>query len=279
MKTLDTLVDDIYKAISPLNYEKSLVIPEELIETFGEGVKEALRHWSKAQPKGKKALRMSNIGLPKRKLWLDNLYPRTNSVEDKALQIRFLYGHILEELLLFFVELSGHHVSDKQKEVILAGVKGHIDCKIDGEVVDIKSASSFGFKKFIDNKLSDDDPFGYLAQLSGYEEAEGTDQGGFLVINKESGELCLSRPEDLDKPVSSNLIKDLKDCLKSTDMPDQCYPEEPEGKSGNMKIARSCSYCAHKFKCFEGLRTFKYARGLMYLSRVEQTPKVEEIWN
>lgn len=277
MKTLDTLVDDIYAAISPLNNDKSLDIPDALIESFGEGVKDAMRHWSKAQPKGKQSLRMSNIGLPKRKLWLNNLYPNTKSTEENHLPIRFLYGHILEELLLFFIKFADHEVTDMQKEITLNGIKGHIDCKIDGEVVDIKSASSFGFKKFVENKLAADDPFGYLAQLAGYEEAEGTQNGGFLVINKESGALCLSRPEDLDKPISSSLINDLKSCLKSSDMPTQCYPEVPDGKSGNMKIARGCTYCTHKFKCYDDLRVFKYARGLSYLSKVAVIPKVEEI--
>ena len=36
-----------------------------------------------------------------------------------------------------------------------------------------------------------------MAQLAGYEEAEGTDQGGFLAINKETGELWFFRPMSL----------------------------------------------------------------------------------
>tara|TARA_R100001244_G_scaffold25807_1_gene26097 strand:+ start:2557 stop:3396 length:840 start_codon:yes stop_codon:yes gene_type:complete len=278
MKVLDTLVGDIYDTISPLNNNKSLNIPEDLIENFGEGIKDALRHWSKAQPDRKETLRMSNIGLPTRKLWYNKKYPNTKSTAEKNLPIRFLYGHMLEELLLFLIKLSGHTVTDEQKEVTLNGVTGHIDCKIDGEVIDIKSASSFGFKKFVDNSLADDDPFGYLAQLAGYEESEGTENGGFLVINKESGELCLSMPDDLDKPVSSVLIDSLRAALSSEEIPEQCYPEEPEGKSGNMKLARGCFYCHHKFKCYEELRTFKYARGLVYLTKVMNTPKVEEVW-
>jgi hypothetical protein len=47
--------------------------------------------------------------------------------------LNFLYGHILEEVLLLLVELAGHKATDKQKQVNLNGVKGHIDCKIDNE--------------------------------------------------------------------------------------------------------------------------------------------------
>ena len=52
------------------------------------------------------------------------------------------------------------------------------------KVVDVKSASGFSFKKFQHGTLRDSDPFGYMYQLAGYEKAEGTDNGGFLAINK-----------------------------------------------------------------------------------------------
>ena len=87
--------------------------------------------------------------------------------------IKFLYGHLLESVAILLIKLSGHTVTDMQKEVEVDGIKGHMDCKIDGEVVDIKTASNFSFKKFSSGALVDDDPFGYMAQLAGYEEAEG----------------------------------------------------------------------------------------------------------
>ena len=75
-----------------------------------------------------------------------------------------------------------------------------MDCTIDGEVVDIKTASGYSFRKFQEGTLGEQDSFGYLSQLAGYEHAEKTNQGGFLVMNKETGELTLFRPDDLDKP-------------------------------------------------------------------------------
>ena len=74
----------------------------------------------------------------------------------------------------------------KQKEIDIEGIKGHMDCKIDDIVVDVKSASGFSFSKFRQGILREDDPFGYIAQLTAYEEAEGTTDSGFLVINKET---------------------------------------------------------------------------------------------
>ena len=41
----------------------------------------------------------------------------TDYEEAKSLSFQFLYGHILEELLLFLVKLADHEVTDQQKEV------------------------------------------------------------------------------------------------------------------------------------------------------------------
>ena len=228
-------------------------------------------------------LRMSNIGRPARQLWYQKRDELVKSSIDGPTQIKFLYGHILEEIVLMLVRMAGHKVSDEQKEVKVKGVVGHIDCKINNEIVDVKTASGFAFKKFIQGRLAEDDPFGYLGQLAGYEKSEGTNNGGFLVINKESGELCLHQPEDLDKPNITNKIDNLISCLDINDKPERCYDPVPEGKKGNYKLHKSCFWCNYKFDCFkdvnngQGLRGFKYANSTVYLTHVEVEPQVEEI--
>lgn len=281
-KSLNTLVEDIYTKIEKLSKGEDIQISAELVDEFGESMKDALLHWATPRTQSK-GLRMSNIGKPSRQLWYDIKENSPDSSIDAPTQIKFLYGHLLEELLLFFVRLSGHAVSDEQKEVTVNGIKGHMDCKIDGQVVDIKTASSYAFRKFSEGTLADQDDFGYLSQLAGYEEAEGTDGGGFLVINKESGALCLYQPDDMDKPNVKERIKYLKSSIKLANPPERCYNPIPEGAKGNEKLPRPCTYCPHKFKCYadandgEGLRTFKYSKGLMYLTKVVVEPRVEEI--
>jgi hypothetical protein len=226
---------------------------------------------------------MSNIGRPARQLWYEYNLPSESSVPSPATQVKFLYGHILEEIVLMLVRAAGHKVSDEQKEIDVRGIKGHIDCKIDGEVVDVKTASKIAFNKFREGRLREDDPFGYMSQLAGYEEAEKSSEGGFLVINKESGELCLYRPEELDKPNISKQIQDVRKALKLATPPARCYESVPDGKKGNMKLNRNCNYCSYKFECYKdanngrGLRAFKYANGPTYLTHVEVAPRVEEI--
>lgn len=282
-KDLDNLVPDIYEKLDALSQGEALDISDDMIADFGERMKAAIVHWSQPH-KQSKGLRMSNIGKPSRQLWYESrrdldapshMQPHTH--------IKFLYGHLLEEVLLLLVKLAGHEVTDEQKQVEVDGIKGHMDCKINGEVVDVKTASNYAFRKFSEGTLAVDDPFGYMAQLAGYEAAEGTSDGGFLAINKESGELALLRPGSLSKPNISTRIVELKEILTIDKPPSRCYTDIPEGKSGNMRIATGCNYCPFKNDCWsdsndgDGLRVFKYSNGLKYFTKVVAEPRVEEI--
>mgnify|MGYP003132876732 FL=1 len=283
-KNLDTLVEDIYKSLEPLSKNKPLKIKEKDLDDFAEDMKEALRGWAFPEEKSKNILRMSNIGKPERQLWFDARSELRRDIHNPSLFIKFLYGHLLESVLIFLTKLSGHKVTDQQKQVSVKGVKGHMDCKIDGEVVDIKTASSYAFKKFSEGTLAQEDSFGYITQLSGYEESEKTNKGGFLAVNKETGELALFRPDEFDKPNIVKRIDNLKKIIKKDTPPELCYQPIPDGTSGNMKLPRLCLYCRHKFNCHKdandgkGLRIFKYARGQVFMTHIESEPKVEEIY-
>jgi len=284
-KKLNNLVDDIYKVLDSLTEGNELNISEEMFEEFGKDMTDALRHWATPQNvEGKPVLRMSNVGRPERRLWFDT-HTQAESTEKlhPSTQIKFLYGHLLEVLLLFFVKLSGHKLTSQQKEITVNGIKGHMDCMIDGEVVDVKTASGYSFKKFKEGTLAEDDSFGYLSQLAGYEAAEKTNEGGFLVMNKETGELTMFIPDDMDKPNIKAKIKNVKNIIASDTPPDFCYQPIPEGKAGNMKVARGCSWCPHKFECHKdandgkGLRVFNYAKGPVYFTKIVSEPNVEEV--
>ena len=283
-KPLNTIVPDIYGLLENLSSGEPLPITEEALDATMASMKEAILHWATPRPRDTDfTVRMSNVGKPSRQMWFEKRDPNGRGSVDGATQIKFLYGHVLEEIVLMLVRMAGHNVTDEQKEVTVNGIVGHMDCKINGQVVDVKSASKFAFNKFMKGTLADDDPFGYLGQLAGYEKAEGTNEGGFLVINKESGELCMYVPDDLDKPNIDTKINTLLDELKLDTPPDLCYTPTPDGKKGNMQLPKGCTWCKYKYECHKdandgaGLRTFKYSTGYKYLTHVEAEPKVDEI--
>ena len=285
MKKLDTLIEDIYSKLSLLSEGKPLNLSEEDIDQFGESMKDVIREWANPKPRDFKTLRMSNIGKPTRQLWYDIKSKDEGEKLQPSTFIKFLYGHMLEEVVLLLVRLAGHDVTGEQKSVKVKGIEGHMDCIIDGEVIDVKTASGYAFKKFKDGTLGNHDPIGYLAQLAGYEAGNKTKHGGFLAMNKESGELALYIPEDLDKPNIKSKIDIVKKALKQKTPPELCYSSVPDGVSGNMKLPRQCIYCPHKIECQKdsndgkGLRIFEYAKGLTYLTKVIKKPNVKEITN
>jgi len=284
MKDLRDLVPSIYAELEKLSDGTPLPLTDDDIDKTVEGLREALKSWARPSVRNREfTLRMSNIGKPARQLWFEKRDENVNNSINGPTQVKFLYGHMLEEIALMLVRMVGYSVTDEQKEVDVNGVLGHMDCKINGEVVDVKTASKFAFNKFRNGTLADDDPFGYLGQLAGYEEAEGTADGGFLVINKESGELCLYQPDDFDKPVITKKITETIKALDLDSKPEMCYNPIPDGKKGNIKLPKGCSWCKYKFECHkdsndgEGLRAFRYSNGMTYLTHVEVEPKVEEV--
>ena len=78
-------------------------------------------------------------------------------------------------------------------------------------------------------------------------------------------------------------IKYLKKVLERDTPPNKCYNPVPDGQSGNFKLPIGCVYCNHKVVCWsdsnqgKGLRAFKYAKGLRFLTEVKRLPDVEEI--
>ena len=280
MKDIHTLVEDIYNLFSPDELQMDEKEIDKHVDEFATNIKEHLKLFLNEKPRSRGNLRLSAIGKPDRQLWYD-MY----TTEDKIIplssstRIKFLYGYILEELLIVLSRIAGHTVTDMQKEVSVEGVKGHQDCMIDGVLVDCKSASDYSFKKFDKGRLERDDPFGYIAQISAYAEANGKDEAAFLVINKQTGEICLLPVHSLEMINASDRIKHLKKVMKQQAPPARCYSDVADGASGNRRLGTSCIYCAHKKYCWsdanggDGLRVFRYANGYRYLTTVSRTPK------
>ena len=278
-KSIYTLLSDVRNLITDGKDKVDPANLQKFVDTLKE---EALRFLDPEERTRSSKLRMSNIGREDRKLWYEmHSDPVKHPPE---LLLKFFYGNIVEALLLFLVAESGHTVEDEQKEVKLQGIKGHIDAKIDGCIIDVKSASNKGFKKFKQGTLFEEDAFGYLGQISGYMEAEDCDEGGFLAYDKSTGEIALLMVDELTKIDASSRIDHLKKVIDLDDAPEKCYDPVPMGTSGNYIIDFPCRYCDFKTRCWQdanggkGLRKFKYANGIKYFTKVVVEPKVEELF-
>ena len=148
MKQIETLVEDIYNlfTLDPIDMDEEEV--DKHIDTFGDMLKVHIKEFLYEKPRDRGNLRLSAIGKPDRQLWYDVNKPLIDAELKPSTRIKFLYGYILEELLLMCSSIAGHKVTEQQKEVTLEGVKGHQDSMIDDVLVDCKSASGPGFDKF-----------------------------------------------------------------------------------------------------------------------------------
>lgn len=279
MKSIDTLVADINASVGNMDEGASAPL------SMGKDIMAAYaKQMCKRPPKVRddKTLYFSEIGDPcVRRMWYKYHTPEVGEVLPANTRIKFLYGDMLESLVLTLTRDAGHTVEKEQESVEYVNadtgwrVRGRIDAVIDGTVVDVKSTTKFGEKKFVDGLV--DDPFGYFGQLNGYATVLKSDQMGFLTIQKELGHIKYF-PLIPDAEVFAH---GFARAVKAVDR-DEPIDKRIEGvpasaTSPNIKLASACSYCPFKRKCFPDLRAFAYAGKVEYLIKVVNVPKVPEI--
>ena len=178
------------------------------------------------EKRGEYRIRMSGLGRPLCQQVLDK-HGIKESMQYNTL-FRFMFGDITEALLMLIMKEAGVDIVDSQREVelTLAGqrIKGTLDVIIRDEtgvekVWDVKSASDWAFKnKFTGfggyDGLKIDDPFGYVMQGYLYSAATGMPFGGWIVVNKSSGEVALVEAPDWQDEDRARYLADAEKRVK-----------------------------------------------------------------
>ena len=155
---------------------------QEVIDKVADDIKEAL-HKQFNSEKRKFKVRMSNVGRPKCQLWFDKNKPENAEPLPASFKINMIIGDIVEAVFKGLLRASGTEFEDNDNVTLKlsnkAEISGEYDMVLDNKVDDVKSASPFSFKKFKNGEIVNDDPFGYHAQLSGYETSNCTNAGLF----------------------------------------------------------------------------------------------------
>jgi len=272
-KTIDTLVDDIYDLLDNGKSRPN----QEFLFGMAAAIMDSVRKqlWFSSQEDKRPALRMSNIGKPcSRALWYEITAKVEGETYSPQTRLKFMFGDIAEALILYLAKEAGHTVEDQQKEIEIDGIKGHLDAVIDGELVDVKSASAYGMRKFKEATLPTDDPFGYISQISGYANALGKTSGTFLAFDKSSGELATYTHNDLEN--TSERIASVSADMARTEPPDRAFETVLDRKDKRQKLGINCSYCSYKETCWadEGLELkFRSGRPVFF---VGEAPETEE---
>ena len=245
--------------------KESVKLDKRLVEEFGEACKNALLKQFEDQRKNKFEPRMSNIGRP-----LCQLQMEAKGVKGEGqpynVKVRNTFGDIIEALAIFIMKSAGVNIKNEQKKVKYkfngSEVEGKQDVEIDEKIWDIKSASPYSFeKKFGEeggfNEVVKDDTFGYASQGFLYGESQGKDFGGWIAINKSTGEWTVCETPAMIEPHKTEALKKAKDNLKA--LKDKVpfkkqYDDIAEtfrGKpTGNRVLGFVCSYCPYKLPCW-----------------------------
>lgn len=288
---LDTLVADIG---SVLDDSKPYGFSTEEAASLGGRVSSAFANAIKGRDFKREAGKVwaSDLGRScLREYWYLHNRPADGEPLVTSTKVKFLYGNFIEEMLLDLVKKAGHTVHGEQERIAFetpAGVtiSGRPDGIIDGHWSDVKSAASFSFSKFrMKGVTQETDSFGYRHQLSFYQnfgESEHAIKGRtpfFLMMDKQMGHIAPIYLKDVvsrDRLISNAeiLTTAAAGASEPARMPNF---DEPDGKSGNMKLGLKCSYCSFKKVCHPDAVGYRYSNKPVWLTKVVREPKVPKL--
>ena len=175
---------------------KPVKLDEQLLQNFGEACKNALLKQFQSERRSKFEPRMSNVGRP-----LCQLQMEAKGIKGEGqpynVKMRNTFGDIIEALAIFIMKSADVDIKNEQKKVTYKfngnTIEGKQDVEIDGKIWDIKSASPYSFqKKFGEaggfSEVVKEDSFGYASQGFLYGESQKKLFGGWIAINKSTGE-------------------------------------------------------------------------------------------
>jgi len=244
-------------------------IDPKLIDEFADSVKAAVTRRFSEPNKNEFTLRASNVGRPTCQLQME-----ASGVKGEAPAysdiVRNMFGDMIEQLAIMILKAAKVDVRYTQGAIELPigdiKLKGTYDIDIGGKIYDIKSCSKYAFNhKFGPrggfNAIRSDDHFGYIAQGYIYAEAEKKPFGGWIAINKETGEFAVTeapidgtpyRDESLAKADANiRTIREKKPFKRCFDDEQEIFQKKP---TGNTVLGVTCTWCQYKHQCWPGLQ-------------------------
>lgn len=244
-------------------------MPNEVIVQFAKDCAAALNRHFNERPKDNFTLRLSNVGRPLCQLQMDKAGEKGEAPEYSH-KMRMLFGDLHEAAAIAIMRAAKVNIKEVQKRVAVpvvgTEISGTLDLVIDedGEKVwDIKSASPYAFQnKFLPgyDTLKRDDNFGYISQGFSYAEGAGKPFGGWIVIEKVSGEWAVVEAKDTPEERRQAMERVEKNvyAIRSNVPFERSFTDEPEfyrkKETGNRVLGTACRFCPHKWKCWPTLQ-------------------------
>ena len=240
---------------------------DDLIEAFGEDCKTAIR--KQFSRNSEYRIRMSGLGRPLCQQQLEKQGLKQDVAYNDV--IRFLIGDLVEAAAILVMKAAGVNVQQEQGQCSLEldgqTVNGTLDVIIDDKVWDIKSTSPWSFENKFSGRggydaIKEDDPFGYIMQGFLYSESQGLPFGGWIAINKSSGEWdFVEAPDNQDEDQETYLkeaaqrvraiVNDAKFKIPFTSLPETYTYKGVKYETGNRLMPKTCTFCSFKENCWK----------------------------
>ena len=240
---------------------------DDLIEAFGEDCKTAIR--KQFSRNSEYRIRMSGLGRPLCQQQLEKQGLKQDVAYNDV--IRFLIGDLVEAAAILVMKAAGVNVQQEQGQCSLEldgqTVNGTLDVIIDDKVWDIKSTSPWSFENKFSGRggydaIKEDDPFGYIMQGFLYSESQGLPFGGWIAINKSSGEWdFVEAPDNQDEDGETYLkeaaqrvraiVNDAKFKIPFTSLPETYTYKGVKYETGNRLMPKTCTFCSFKENCWK----------------------------
>ena len=262
----------------------SVDISSTIVNEFAEACKQAFKKQFTDIRENKFRIRMSSIGRPLCQLQMEKSGAEAEPMPYNA-KMRNLFGDLIEASAVAIMKAAGIRIEDLQKEVKLKlgkqTIKGTYDVKIQNKIWDIKSASPYSFEhKFGEDGGFDavlkQDTFGYVTQGYLYSKAEKTDFGGWIAVNKSTGEWSIAETPLSDSKYSKDAIELAQknmEALESNAPFKRLFKDEEEffnkKATGNRTLGLECRFCAYKKPC--------WGKNLQYLPQ-QQSKALNPKW-
>ena len=247
----------------------SVPISSTIINEFGEACKEAFRKQFVEERETEFRPRMSNIGKPLCQLQMEKKGVKADTPPYNT-KMRFIFGDLIEALAIAILKSSGIKIDNFQKKVKYVfgedEINGTYDVEIMDRIWDIKSASPYSFQYKFGEKggfdaMLKDDPFGYVSQGYLYAGADDKEFGGWIAINKSTGEWSVVETPINDSEHKKKAIEQAKNNAHAlnTNQPFKRQFEDVEEffnrkPTGNRILAKECTFCVYKKPCWENLQ-------------------------
>ena len=241
-----------------------------VIEEFAQDCREALEKQFNRNPEWR--IRMSGLGHP----LCQQVHGRDGKEQEMTYNalLRFLMGDLVECAVMAVLKGAGVDIveSQSQCELDFGGetVKGTLDVilndPVDGEKVwDIKSASPYSYsQKFSKGyeSMKQDDMFGYLMQGHLYAQSTNKDFGGWIVVDKSSGEIQFVQAPDDQKEDRDHYLSEAAKNVEAlcSNFSFKTPPMKPEDEyytrqgervyTGNKLLSKVCTFCGYRKHCW-----------------------------